>query len=107
MTINLNGELYDFICIHGEKRNDVYIIEYVSGDTFVARPKDKKTFLTIKQSRSDTLKPYIVDDELYSYITQHYTYFEYGIWDLYLNAYYKGEQVLLSACDGLVFISSF
>lgn len=107
MNINLNGELYDFICTNGEKRGDTYIIEYVSGDTFIARPKDKKTFLTIKQSRIDTLKPYIVDDELYTYITQHYTYFDYGIWDLQLNAYYKGEQVLLSACNGVVFISSF
>lgn len=107
MTINLNGEMYDFIYTHGEKRGDVYIIEYVSGDTFTARPKDKKTFLTIKQSRTDTLNPYIVDEDLYDYIIRNCTIYDgHGVWDLFLNAYYKGEQVYLTAYDSVVYITS-
>lgn len=107
MNINLNGELYEFICANGEKRGGVYIIEYVSGDTFVARPKDKKTFLTIKQNRVGARKPYIVDDDLYTYIIDHNTDFDSGIWELWLNAYYKGERVCLSACNGVIYIELF
>lgn len=107
MTINLNGELYDFIYTHGVKRGDVYIIEYGSGDTFVARPKDKKTFLTIKQNIKYALKPYIVDENLYGYIIRNCTIYDgHGVWDLFLNSYYKGEQVCLTAYDGLVYITS-
>lgn len=106
MNIKLNGELYDFICIHGEKRGAVYILEYVSGDTLVANSKTHETFLTIKQSLVGSTNPYIVDCDLYSYIIENCTYYEDNLWELLLKAFYKGEQVLLTACNGVVFITS-
>ena len=107
MNIKLNGELYDFIRIHGEKRGDVYILEYVSGDTLVAKPKTGETFLTIKHPLSGNTNPYIVDGDLYEYIISNCTYYEkHNLWELLLNAFYKGEQVLLTACNGVVFITS-
>lgn len=108
MNIKLNGELFDFIILHGKKRGNVYIVEYDTGYTFTAKPKTGGTFLTIKQSKQRIFPPYIKDINLYAYVIANSTIHKrHSIWDLFLNAYYKGGQVCLTACDSLVYITSY
>lgn len=104
MNINLKGELYEFIVANGQPKGDIHIIEYSEGYTFVAKHKTRETFMTIKNNENP---PYIYNQDLYFYIIRNCTYFDsHGIWELFLNAHYKGEQIYFSACDGVVTIWS-
>lgn len=105
MNINLNGELYEFIVANGYPKGDTHILTTSEGYTFVAKHKTRQSFMTINNNENN---PYIYNQDLYFYIIRNCTHFDSKncIWDLLLNAHYKGEQICFSAWDNLVTIWS-
>lgn len=111
INIPLNGELYDFIKKFGYYDFETGIIKlwYEPYYQFIANTKNRLTFLTIHQlpKHLPNINYPIIDTNLLHYV---YTNSNDGDGEciyLFLNAFYKKEQLCLTALGNKIFIEGF